>query len=103
MFDLEKNKNGFEMPWPRAIKCPPNWNFMKVLEKRKKIAEPYSAYIYLYITYQYTLQWRWPPDHKFYFVGSVTKGLKYDENKSGADSHFKTLNLRYRKTKPDFF
>ena len=25
----KKNKNSFEMPWPRAIKCPPNWIFQK--------------------------------------------------------------------------
>ena len=30
-------KNSFEIPWPRAIKCPQNWNFMKLfVENRKK-------------------------------------------------------------------
>ena len=33
------DKNSFEIPWPRAKKCPPNWNFMKpVLENRKNAA-----------------------------------------------------------------
>ena len=35
-YKSQKKKNSFEMPWPRAIKCPPNWIFMKpVLENRK--------------------------------------------------------------------
>ena len=35
---VPEKKNSFEIPWPRAIKCPPNWNFMKpVLENRKKM------------------------------------------------------------------
>ena len=38
---LRKNTNSFEIPWPRAIKCPQNQNFMKhVLENRKKMPHP---------------------------------------------------------------
>ena len=36
----KKIKNSFEIPWPRAIKCPAKWNFMKhLLEKRRKKTE----------------------------------------------------------------
>ena len=33
----KKNNNSSKNPWPRALKCPWNWNFMKpVLRSRKK-------------------------------------------------------------------
>ena len=37
----KKRKKQFEIPWQRAIKCPPNQNLMKpVLENRKKMPHP---------------------------------------------------------------
>ena len=48
----KKNKNSFEIPWPKAIKCSPNQNFMKtVLEKRKRMPHP-NVHPLIYVQFQ---------------------------------------------------
>ena len=45
----KKNKNSFEIPWLRAIKCLLNQNFMKhVLENRKKMLHPNVHILQIY-------------------------------------------------------